>query len=283
MGQLSAPLIEKELDSAGYAMLGNGGKIEKLIINIINSKNMRYLKAIPFLIYKHDPDLISLSKKNKNKDLFNELLNITKKLFFDFNINKELPLISKVNTPIKLLNYQEFKEEFELQMKNQTSSDLLIDKQKFHSERNLHFWLSQIFTNKEKQILQRILGDKPISRTDYEYYSRKTKKKIRSIINLQDFSKSLLEKAPKLDPDLFTLKSDLENWINKQEKTKIIVLNYFTKEGLISISFRKIKNLNGKNSLSYEKQTFNIVKKLKEISDERITYLLNKYPKHDFS
>ena len=45
--------IEKKLTEAGYRMLGDDESIEKLILNILKTGNIRYLKAIPFLIYKH--------------------------------------------------------------------------------------------------------------------------------------------------------------------------------------------------------------------------------------
>ena len=57
-------------------------------------------------------------------------------------------------------------------------------------------WLSQIFTKKEKQIIKDIMNDRQLSKTDYEYYSRKTKKKLNSITNLQDFSRTIYAKKP---------------------------------------------------------------------------------------
>jgi len=87
---------------------------------------------------------------------------------------------------------------------------MMIEKQKAYAERDLQIWLSRIFTKKEKQIMSRILAEKPVSRTDYEYYSRKTKKKLNGIINLQDFARTLSTKSPKYDTDLFKLKKLLE-------------------------------------------------------------------------
>ena len=42
--------IEKKLAEAGYKMLGSGESKEGLILSILNRGDIRYLKAIPFLI-----------------------------------------------------------------------------------------------------------------------------------------------------------------------------------------------------------------------------------------
>ena len=36
-----------------------------------------------------------------------------------------------------------------------------------------------------------MLEEQPLTKTEYEYYSRKTKKKIQAIIQLQEFAKAL--------------------------------------------------------------------------------------------
>ena len=43
--------IERKLNEAGYRLLNKDNEIESLILNILKTKNTRYLKSIPFLIY----------------------------------------------------------------------------------------------------------------------------------------------------------------------------------------------------------------------------------------
>jgi len=188
--------IEKRLNEAGYHMLSKDNSIENLILNILKTKNIRYLKAIPFLIYKYKPNLESLIKKIKDKNLFFAILNIAKKIFLELKIELDIP---KYKYKKENLNYNEFREEFEIQLRSENKLNLLIDKQKIYAERNLQMWLSQLFTKKEKEIIRNILEDKSLSKTDYEYYSRKTKKKLNSIVNLQDFSKTVYAKKPFCD------------------------------------------------------------------------------------
>jgi len=186
-------IIENKLSKAGYQMLGIDESIENLILTILQTKNIRYLKAIPFLIYKHKADLKEIIEKTKNKELLSAVLKITKKIFLEFDIKINIP---ELHTNFKeKLAFNEFKEEFELQLNNKP--DLLIDKQKIYEERNLEMWLSQLFTKKEKEIIKKILEEQQLTKTEYEYYSRKTKKKLNSIIGLEDFAKMLYPKGIK--------------------------------------------------------------------------------------
>ena len=177
--------IEKKLVDAGYRMLGADESKEKLILSILKTRDIRYLKAIPFLIYNYSLDSNKIYQKTTKKDLFGQIITFTKRIFKENNMDKALPELSGKGN----LNYNEFKQEFELQLMRKPR--LMIEKQRIYAERRLQMSLSHLFTKKEKQIIRRILEEKPISRTDYEYYSRKTKKKLQSIMGLQDFARTL--------------------------------------------------------------------------------------------
>ena len=278
--------IEKKLGEAGYQLLGDSKNIEKLILDILKTENIRYLKAIPFIIYKHHLDINQIYKANKNtKSLFTAIITITKKIFQELNIKKNLlefiPSNSKdteIYTKKKLINYEEFKAEFELQLRNSTKPDLFIEKQKIYAERDLQMQLSQLFTKKEKHIIKRLLNEKPISRTDYEYYSRKTKKKIASIIGLQDFAKTIYSKTPEYDKELYSLKKKLEEWLEKSIKEEnISIMKFFLwNKDEISISYTK------KTDLYSENQFFKSGIKLTKIKDINLLKLIKKYKEHDF-
>lgn len=82
--------IEKKLTQAGYKMFGNTENTGKLILDILKTENIRYLKAIPFLIYKQDIEIKLLNKADANiKLLFSTILTITQKIFQEFNIKKK--------------------------------------------------------------------------------------------------------------------------------------------------------------------------------------------------
>ncbi len=269
-----AIIIEKKLQEAGYKMLGDDEKIEELILDILKSKNDRYLKAIPFLMYKHNINIESLEKKTENLELLKTILDITQLIFTELRISRGIKRrLQRGDSKLEGIyahrytpQYKEFKDEFELQLQNDTKPDLLIDTQKIEEERNLQFSLSQLFTKKEKQIIKRLQDGKPISRTDYEYYSRKTKKKIRSIINLEDFARNMYAKNPKYNKELFELKKRLEIMLQKD----VVIESFYSndKEIIMAVSGSK------------EYDTLKIDKKM---IDKNIADLLKKYPEHDFS
>ena len=99
--------IERKLNEAGYHMLSKDNKIERLILSILKTKNTRYLKSIPFLIYKYNPNIESLFEKTKENNLFANIIHITKEIFHELNIEIKIPEINYKN---ENLNYNEFRE-----------------------------------------------------------------------------------------------------------------------------------------------------------------------------
>jgi len=193
MGQL-----EQRLENAGFHLLGEKNEILNLIEEILKSENIRYYKAIPFLLYEHSVDATKLKFSKKHSLLLEILLDYTNKIYGELKLSKRLfitftssqtkrDLFAKKNN----LEYADFKEEFELQLHNSQSKQLVIDKQRIYGERELQMSLSALFTKKEKEIIDKVMNAQPLSKVEKEYYSRKTKKKLQSIISLNDFAKSL--------------------------------------------------------------------------------------------
>jgi hypothetical protein len=262
-----ARTIEKKLSEAGYKLLGES-EIEDLILSILEKKDNRFLKAIPYLIYLHNPDLDIINAKIKNKKLFGEIISITKKIFEEEGIERKLPPINKKTK----LNFQEFKQEFDLQKRSSDKPTLFLEKEKIYAERNLQMWLSQLFTKKEKYIIQRILAEKPISKTDYEYYSRKTKKKLNAIINLKDFATSTLPLSPKIDQELFELKKLLEKLAEKEGHKYCLLNRFITTGDNISLFFSKGSG----------QKYFTLLKNKFQIKNQRLNELISKYKEHNF-
>ncbi|MEA3399374.1 MAG: hypothetical protein U9R00_02585 [Patescibacteria group bacterium] len=261
--------IEKGLRQAGYKLFGeSNNKIETLILEIIKSKNERYLKTIPFILYKYEININKLYEKNKNKNLLDQILQISQQIFEDNNIKKKISL--KTNTKITI-NYEEYKGEFELQLKNNETNKSLIDKQKIYSERNLEMNLSQIFTKKEKEIIKKIIDDETLGKTEYEYYFRKTKKKLKSIIKLNEFSKGIIDKKPELNEEPHILKRKLEKWMKNKQKINLKIKEYHHINNKIIIKSQEITG------------EIKITKiELKQIKDKEIKNLLKKYKEFKF-
>src|SRR3989344_9397260 len=147
-----ATSIEKKLRDSGYRMLGDDSSIEGLIVDILNTGNERYLKTIPFLIYKYDIDTSKLIGKTKRLDILNRILNITQRIFDELNIKKKIPksisIDSNLQGPTLKFDYKEFRGEFEIQLRNEKIPSIL-DRQKIDEEMNLEYNLSMLFTKKE--------------------------------------------------------------------------------------------------------------------------------------
>lgn len=266
--------IEKKLAEAGYKMFGIKGDKENLILSILDTGDTRYLKAIPFLIYNYDIDLTKIYSKTSKKKLFGQIIAITRNIFKEEGITKQIPpLDEKIE-----LNIEDFKKEFDAQRAVFGKSNLMVEKQKIYAERDLQVWLSYLFTGKERQILKWVLEEKPVSKTDYEYYSRKTRKKLNSIIGLYDFAKTLTSKSPKYDEYLFKLKKLLEALLEIKENQKCAdIQRFFILNNEIYIFFEK------DTPDQQREQRFHTQIKLKEIKDEEILKLLAKYKEYDFT
>lgn len=268
--------IERRLAEAGYRMFTTGNNREDLIQAILETRDIRYLKAVPFLIYKHDLDLRRVYEKTKDKALFSRIILHTSRIFLELGIPKRLPLFPQGRCGLKL-SYEELKDEFRLHYEAGQEQELLTEKQRIEEERYLRVWLSRLFTRKERQIMERILQAKPISKTDYEYYSRKTKKKLESVVNLQDFAKTQLALRPRPDERLYRLKKLLEAWIEAStQHKKPQIIRFFVSDSRISITFKK-------KDAPLRDRLFDTVKGLKEIKDRHILSLLEDYSRGDFS
>lgn len=266
--------IESKLAKAGYNLLSTEN-INDMILELLESKERRYLRAIPVLIYRHDPDIPFIFKRTKKKELFSQILRVTSNIFLDLGIDKSIPPLfetSEGNT--STLDYNDFKAEFELQIR--PGQELVVQKQRFHEERELQMWLSQLFTKKEKQIIMRILSEKPISKTDYEYYSRKTKKKLNSISNLKDFATTVYNKSPILNNELFLIKKNLEKLLQQYGIKEAKILSYnlttnnLTNEKMLAIQYKQ------------REENANFVKRLSKISDRKLVTSLRETPFGDF-
>jgi len=64
-------------------------------------------------------------------------------------------------------------------------------------ELDLKFALSKLFKKKQREILGKILSEKRLTKTEYEYYIRIIKKKLDAIIQLKEIAETVLRKKAK--------------------------------------------------------------------------------------
>jgi hypothetical protein len=265
--------IEHRLAEAGYRLLSSRD-INDMILELLESKERRYLRAIPVLIYRHDPDIPFIFQKTKKKELFGQILGITARIFMELGIDKSIPLPETTPVSTSTRDYDDFKEEFKLQIT--PDRELAVEKQRFHEERDLQMWLSRLFTKKEKWIIMRVLFRKPISKSDYEYYSRKTKKKLNSISNLKDFATTIYNEPVLQDNELFIIKKNLMHLLSQWKFRDAEIISYavsknnLVNEEMLAIQYRQ----RGEHA--------NFVIRLTKIKDRSLVASLRAKPTGDF-
>ena len=90
------------------------------------------------------------------------------------------------------LDPQRLKELFELYFEKKAEKGRR--KKEKHLEFSLEYALSQVFSPKQKELFKKKLEGLPLNKTEQEYYSRRVKKKVVALANLElhSLSKKLL-------------------------------------------------------------------------------------------
>ncbi|MBI5388747.1 hypothetical protein HZB01_00025 [Candidatus Woesearchaeota archaeon] len=278
-------IIEKKLRDVGYLMLGTGQEIEDLIVEIVDGGDLRQLKAVPYLIYRYNADVHPIYARTKRKGLFSALLNVTHCIFSEFGIGRSsLPKYSGYPESESLekefqTHYEEFKQDFQQQLGMESKKTFSYVKEESYRQRDLEFAMAKLFTPKEREIISKVYNNIPLSKTEYEYYSRKTKKKLEAIIRLKEFAAGLFNSSPMYDKELYSLKKMLEVWLEKTHNEQDVNIDrYFIWDSdKLFIVYKK------KDNQHSPKQLFNTSITLKEIEQKGILDLLQKYPKMEFS
>lgn len=223
--------IKYKLGKLGYSLfeLDEDINIEKLFMDLIKLKDLRYIKSIPFILFQHQDfnlsALLELAKKNsitkeinlllyisniifKKQGLDNSLLikylreYLTKKEISQFKrlerriLDKKLERLSfKISNTFFDEVYNDFlmhKTSFELEKKSK-----IIEQISKSKELETQFALSKLFKRKQKEIISKILNEKELTKTEYEYYIRIIKKRLDAIIQLKDIAQIVIRKKTK--------------------------------------------------------------------------------------
>jgi hypothetical protein len=204
--------VEVLLENIGYTYFKVGEPIllDDLIIRILCGKEKRYVKAIPFVIYlstkKEDIifDLHGLLKKAKAKKLVGEvyeLLSVTLQVLEKTDTqNRLIPMLQKLVTKkthcSSLFLFDEYLHDFVVQKKLYEAQQqiTMADKIAKEKEDDIQYALHVLFKPKQREIIQKILGDAPLTKIEYDYYFKTIKKRLRAVKLLADFADTLIQK-----------------------------------------------------------------------------------------
>jgi hypothetical protein len=92
----------------------------------------------------------------------------------------------------------EYRNEYLMQRRIRDLEDrrTLEEQRMLESERRTSLALARLFPKKQRDIIRKIVMHEPLSKTEYEYYIRTVKKKLRAINTLSDLSSDALAIRP---------------------------------------------------------------------------------------
>lgn len=205
--------------------------LAELIIKILHSKDLRLIKAVPFIIYQSKKNsktfldldkLRQLSAKNnlKNETIF--LIYLSQQIYKKeklFDLAGELETYQKNNLTskerdvlhknpeaylkklsFKISNFKAFWEETyrefltSLKLKKLEKQEYLQEEISKSKELELKFALSFLFKKKQREIIQKIISEQSLTKTEYEYYIRIIKKRLEALIQIKELAETVLRK-----------------------------------------------------------------------------------------
>ncbi|OIN98045.1 hypothetical protein AUJ66_01690 [Candidatus Desantisbacteria bacterium CG1_02_38_46] len=222
-------LLLSGLAKFGYPLMETKTEVdpEQVLVGLVKSADSRLLEGFPVVLasiltdkkIKFNPVQIENKFKNsKGRNFFNQLLALSLAVFQHFNYKPELEKLHR----FELIHQERLKD---LRNKLVHNEDLKIDKTILSSERvkntfmtyvvnsELHsktslkekmelkdeftreFFLSRLFSPKQKELITKKLSGQALTKTEKEYYSRTVKKKIMAIANseIHRLAQKLLE------------------------------------------------------------------------------------------
>ncbi len=103
------------------------------------------------------------------------------------------------NKMINWLDIEEMSDDFLMHKRLKEMQDKLTLKERLDvsGSRSMMIRLSEIFTPRQRGIIQKIIDEKPLGKTEYEYYIRIIKKRLDAIAELRELADAVAKKKPK--------------------------------------------------------------------------------------
>lgn len=227
--------LESALRKIGYHWFEIEEKMDlaELIISIIRSKNLRFTKAIPFIIYqskrkeqaaldwdklkrlsdksglaKEAAFLVYLSQQIFKRTNLSNLSEEAGKYLRNLTSSEQKILFKNTNAYLKKLSFKindfnSFREETyrefltSLKLEKLGQQEYLQEEISKSKELELQYALSFLFKRKQREIIRKMLQEKTLTKTEYEYYIRIIKKRLEALVQLKELSEAVLGKKAK--------------------------------------------------------------------------------------
>ncbi|MBI5002442.1 hypothetical protein HZC31_03595 [Candidatus Woesearchaeota archaeon] len=200
------------LEKIGYSYfkVEKSVSIEDGIIQILLGKEKRFLKAIPFIIYIATKNA-SLSfnwslllEKAREKKVIHEVkavLGVALDIFTKIEPeNTLIPSLKKIVSKKKessfVFSFDEYLYDFIAQKKLYEAEQQigLAEKINKAKEYDFQYALANLFKPKQREIIQKIIDNKQLTKMEYDYYFKTIKKRLRAVKLLGDFADTVIQK-----------------------------------------------------------------------------------------
>ena len=184
--------------------------VEDLIIHILLGKEKKFLKAIPFIIYittKNASLHLNFSlllEKAKEKKVVREVKAILSLALDIFNKtepeNNLIPSLKEIASRKKessfVFTFDEYLYDFIAQKKLYEAEQQigLAEKINKAKEYDFQYALQNLFKPKQREIIQKVIDSKPLTKMEYDYYFKTIKKRLRAVKLLGDFADTVIQK-----------------------------------------------------------------------------------------
>ncbi len=184
--------------------------VEDIIIQILIGKEKRFLKAIPFIVYLSTKEsslslnLSLLFEKAKKKKIINEvkaILNISLGILIKIEPDNILIHSLKKLVPQNkefsfVFTFDDYFYDFIGQKRLYDAEQQigLAEKINKAKEYDIHYALQNLFKPKQREIIQKIVDSKPLTKIEYDYYFKTIKKRLRAVKLLGNFADTLIQK-----------------------------------------------------------------------------------------
>ena len=186
---ISAKLI-KALEREGfYLEFPEYGSNEEIILEILNTKNNRINLSLPlFLRGEIDYEKISLRLNAEERNEFDKIILISKKIYRNEKIENNLRKIIKENKIKAKFSEQEFRDYCdsfkESNLRLNKNEEKIIEKQsKLRLNLDLNKSLSILFSPAKIKIMEKIFNHQKLTNSELKYYYRAISNINRAVLN----------------------------------------------------------------------------------------------------
>ncbi|MCK5022848.1 MAG: hypothetical protein KAS04_01610 [Candidatus Aenigmarchaeota archaeon] len=169
--------------------------------NLIREVNaMLYITSEIFIISGDREDMIRDISKYLEEHSSEKEINIFEIIFKNKEGTASIEFEDYAkNDKINWIDFGEFLNDFMMHksLRESHGKKTLKESIEISHNRDILIYLSRLFSPKQREIIEKIINEKPLDKTEYEYYIRIIKKRLNAIAELKKLAETAMGKRPK--------------------------------------------------------------------------------------